>query len=302
MAPFTQKTGQRRSLDISAIHLTYQEVRHVKAAVVQVQIGEDLEENIATCLDLVRQAAGAGAELIVLPEAIDYWGGKAGVPSIKSDIPGPVSDRFAQTARELGIWLLAGSIHENIPGGDRTYNTSVLFNRSGEEVARSRKLHLYDVQIPGRVDALESATIAPGEEVVTADIEGRTAGLTICYDIRFPELYRELADRGAEIVFLPAAFMLYTGKDHWEPLIRTRAIENQCYMLASGQQGINKDGKATWGRSMIVDPWGTVLATAPDGNGFAMAELDFDRLDRIRRELPSLANRRKEVFEHVPVR
>jgi predicted amidohydrolase len=266
-----------------------------------VHIAEDVEENISTCLDLVRQAAAAGAELIVLPEAIDYLGDKEGVPAIKTDIPGPVSDRFAAVARELGIWLLAGSIHENILDGDRTYNTSVLFDRSGEEVARYRKLHLYDVQIPGRVDALESASIAPGHDIVTADVEGHKAGLTICYDIRFPELYRELAIRGAEIVFLPAAFMLFTGKDHWEPLIRARAIENQCFMLAAGQQGMDKNGRATYGRSMIVDPWGTILATAQDGNGFAIADLDFDRLAKIRSELPSLANRRKEVFEGLPV-
>jgi predicted amidohydrolase len=177
----------------------------------------------------------------------------------------------------------------------------VLFDRSGSEVARYRKLHLYDVQIPGRIDAMESATIAPGSDIVTADIEGHTAGLTICYDIRFPELYREIANRGAEIVFLPAAFMLFTGKDHWEPLIRARAIENQCFMLASGQQGVDKKGRATFGRSMIVDPWGTVLATAPDGNGFAIAHLDFDRLAKIRTELPSLAHQRKEVFGGVLV-
>jgi predicted amidohydrolase len=148
---------------------------------------------------------------------------------------------------------------------------------------------------------MESATIAPGDEVVTADIDGHTAGLTICYDIRFPELYRELATRGAEIVFLPAAFMLFTGKDHWETLIRARAIENQCFMLASGQHGVDKQGRATYGRSMIVDPWGTVLATAPDGEGFAIAELDFARLRRIRDELPSLANRRQEVFQPLTV-
>lgn len=273
----------------------------MKAAVVQVHIGEDVDENIATCLDLVRQSARAGADIVVLPEMIDFHGDKEQVAAIKTTIPGPVSDRFAAAARELGIWLLAGSMHENIPGSDRTYNTSVLFDRAGNEVARYRKIHLYDVHIPGRVEALESATIAPGDEVVTADVEGHTAGLTICYDLRFPELYRELADRGAEIVFLPANFMLYTGKDHWEPLIRARAIENQCFMLASGQQGVDKNGRASFGRSMIVDPWGTVLATAQDGNGFTIAELDFARLATIRRELPSLANRRKEVFEPVPV-
>ncbi|HWV23767.1 MAG TPA: carbon-nitrogen hydrolase family protein [Thermomicrobiales bacterium] len=273
----------------------------MQAAVVQLHIENDVEQNLAKCEDLTRQAARAGADIVVLPEAIDYHGNKEGVAEIKTDIPGSVSDRFAALARELGIWLLAGSIHENIPGSDRTYNTSVLFDRSGNEVARYRKLHLYDVHIPGRVEALESATIAPGSDIVTADIEGRTAGLTICYDIRFPELYRELADRGAEIVFLPAAFTLFTGKDHWETLIRARAIENQCFMLASGQQGVDKEGKATYGRSMIVDPWGTVLATAQDGEGFAIATLDFDRLEKIRAELPSLANRRKEVFEAAVV-
>lgn len=273
----------------------------MQAAVVQLHIEEDIDQNLSKCVELTRQAAAAGADIIVLPEAIDYHGDKQGVAAIKTDIPGPVSDRFASLARELGVWLLAGSIHENIPDSDRTYNTSVLFDRSGIEVARYRKIHLYDVHIPGRVEALESATIAPGSDVVTADIEGRTAGLSICYDIRFPELYRELADRGSEIVFLPAAFTLFTGKDHWELLIRARAVENQCFMLASGQQGIDKLGKATYGRSMIVDPWGTVLATAPDGDGFAMATLNFDRLEKIRTELPSLANRRKEVFEPVGV-
>jgi predicted amidohydrolase len=269
------------------------------AAVVQLHIEEDVDQNVSRSMQLVRDAVKAGAELIVLPEMIDYRGDKEGVPAIKTDIPGPVSDQFASLARELGIWLLAGSLHENIPDSDHTYNTSVLFDRSGTEVARYRKLHLYDVHIPGRVEAMESATIAPGQEVVTADIEGHTAGLTICYDIRFPELYREIANRGAEIVFLPAAFTLFTGKDHWETLIRARAIENQCFMLASGQQGVDKNGRVTFGRSMIVDPWGTVLATAPDGDGFAIAELDFDRLEKIRAELPSLANQRQEVFQPV---
>lgn len=268
----------------------------MRAAVVQLHVIPNVEENLATASDLVRKAVAAGAELVVLPEMVDFGGDKDRVPEIKTDVPGPVTDHFAALAKELGIWLQAGSIHENIPGQDRTYNTAILFNPQGELVASYRKLHLYDVQIPGRVDAMESETIAPGEQVVTADVNGHKAGLTICYDIRFPELYRALANEGAEIVFLPAAFMLYTGKDHWETLIRARAIENQCFMLASGQQGVNDKGRATYGRSMIVDPWGTVLATAPDGNGFAIADLDFDYLQRLRKELPSLANRRREVL------
>lgn len=268
----------------------------MRAAVVQLQVGPDLQKNLARASELVRDAASAGAELIALPETFDFRGKDEDVPNIKSDIPGPVSDQFATLSKELGIWLQAGSIHENIPGQDRTYNTALLFDPEGNEIARYRKLHLYDVQIPGRVDAKESNSIAPGGGVVTADINGHTAGLTICYDIRFPELYRQLADRGAEIVFVPAAFTMYTGKDHWEVLIRARAIENQCFMLASGTHGVDAEGKATYGRSMIVDPWGTVLATAPDGDGYAMANLDFTYLKRIREELPSLANRRRDVF------
>src|SRR5699024_1578911 len=144
---------------------------------VQLHIEDDVEENLSKCVNLTRQAAKAGADIVVLPEAIDYHGDKSGLAEIKTDIPGPVSEQFAALAKELGIWLLAGSIHENIPDSDRTYNTSVLFDRSGNEVARYRKIHLYDVHIPGRVNALESETIAPGKEIVTADIEGHTAGL-----------------------------------------------------------------------------------------------------------------------------
>lgn len=268
----------------------------MRAAVVQLHVVPSVDENLSTVSGLIRQAAADGATLIVLPEMVDFSGDNDQIPAIKTDIPGPVSTVFADLAKELGIWLQAGSIHERIPGQDRTYNTALLFNPQGVEVARYRKMHLYDVQIPGRVNAMESTTIAPGDQVVTADIDGHKAGLTICYDIRFPELYRALANEGTEIVFLPAAFMLYTGKDHWEPLIRARAIENQCFLLASGTQGAHTGGHVTYGRSMIVDPWGTVLATAADGNGYAIANLDFDYLNRLRSELPSLANRRRDVF------
>lgn len=269
----------------------------MRAAVVQLQVGPDAQKNISIATELVREAASAGATLIALPETFDFRGKDEEVPNIKSDIPGAVSNHFADLARELGIWLQAGSIHENIPGQDRTYNTAILFDPKGNLVATYRKLHLYDVQITGRVDAKESNSIAPGNDVVSADIDGHTAGMTICYDIRFPELYRQLADRGAEIVFVPAAFTLFTGKDHWETLIRARAIENQCFMLAAGTHGVDDEGKATYGRSMIVDPWGTVLATAGDGDGYAIANLNFDYLMRIREQLPSLANRRRDVFE-----
>lgn len=266
------------------------------AAVVQMHATSDRDANLATAESLIAEAKQAGAGLVVLPEMVDYQGPGDAVPEIATTVPGEVTDIFSGHARKHGVWLLAGSIHERVDSDSRTYNTSTLFSPEGDLVAAYRKIHLYDVDMPGRVSVKESDTIAPGDAVVTADIAGHTAGLTICYDIRFPELYRALADAGAELVFLPAAFMQFTGKDHWEPLIRARAIENQCFMLASGQQGIDHLGRATYGRSMIVDPWGTVLATAPDGQGFAMAWLDFDALRRIREELPSLANRRPDLF------
>ena len=195
----------------------------------------------------------------------------------------------------MGIWLLAGSIRETSEDPGHIYNTSLLFNREGECVARYRKIHLFDVELAGNVSAQESATVSPGNEIVTAEIEGHVAGLSICYDLRFPELYRAQTLRGAEILFVPAAFTLFTGKDHWELLLRARAVENQCFVVAANQFGKHPDG-ASYGRSMIIDPWGTILATAPDGISMAIADLDFEQLKRIRQQLPSVANRRPEVY------
>lgn len=267
----------------------------MKVAVLQVNSRDDKAKNIETALDLVDRAAGEGADVAVLPECVDYLGPSEGALKAAEPIPGPTSERFARAAREHGIWLLAGSIRERDDDPGRSYNTSLLFDRQGEIVAKYRKIHLFDVEIDGSVSARESATIAAGHEVVTADIEGRTAGLSICYDLRFPELYRALALRGAEIMFVPAAFTLYTGKDHWEVLLRARAIENQCFVVAAAQVGKHLPNEACYGRSVIIDPWGTVLATAPDTIGMAVAELDFEQLRRTREQLPSLANRRTEV-------
>jgi predicted amidohydrolase len=158
--------------------------------------------------------------------------------------------------------------------------------------ATYRKIHLYDVEIPGRVSYLESATVAAGSDPVTVDVDGVRVGLSICYDLRFPELYRRLADAGARVLVVPAAFMLHTGRDHWEVLLRARAIENQCYVLAAAQIGDHEPGRTCYGRSMVVDPWGTVLVQAPDEVGVTVVDLDLDRLATIRAELPSLANRR----------
>jgi deaminated glutathione amidase len=268
----------------------------MRIAVLQVNSKNDKEANVREALRLLELAAERGADVAVLPENVNYLGPKEGLLRAAEEIPGPTSERFAAKARELGVWILAGSIPEVSEYADHNYNTSLLIDRQGAIVARYRKIHLFDVEISGNVSAQESATVAPGEEVVTAAVEGHTVGLSICYDLRFPELYRELALRGAEIVFVPAAFTLYTGKDHWTTLLRARAIENQCFVVAAGQIGTHEPNMSCYGRSTIIDPWGTVLAQAPDGVGIADADLDLDRVAEIRRQLPSLSNRRPDVY------
>ncbi|MGI8475354.1 MAG: nitrilase-related carbon-nitrogen hydrolase, partial [Thermomicrobiales bacterium] len=175
-------------------------------------------------------------------------------------------------------------------------NTTVVFNPDGDIVARYSKIHMFDVVLDGVATYEESATVAPGDEIVTVDVDGVTVGLAICYDLRFPELFRILALRGAEVIVLPAAFTMTTGKDHWEILIRARAIENGVFMVAPGQVGADESGKWCYGRSLIVDPWGIVLATAPDAETVIAATLDRSLLERTRRQVPSLANRMPERY------
>jgi predicted amidohydrolase len=263
----------------------------MRVSVCQLNARADRAENLAVARQLLDRAAAAGAELAVLPEYVDYLG-----PARSAPKPEPADGEFAQffadAARELGIWVHAGSFHEAGPDDEHTYNTSLVFNPRGERVALYRKIHLYDVEIPGRVSYQESHSVAAGEDIVVAELNGVPAGLSICYDLRFPELYRRLAEHGAQLLVVPAAFMLHTGRDHWEVLLRARAIENQCYVVAAGQIGDHDPGRTCFGRSMIIDPWGTVLAQAPDTVGIVTAELDLGRLTEIRTTLPSLANRR----------
>jgi predicted amidohydrolase len=269
----------------------------MRIAVLQVNSQADKAENIRVACDLIDRAAGAGADVAVLPEYVDFLGRKEAALAAAEPIPGPTSEMFAAKARQHGIWLLAGSIRERGDDPDHSYNTSLLFDRSGEVVAKYRKIHLFDIELTGNVSEKESATITPGGDIVVAEIEGHRAGLSICYDLRFPELYRAAALDGAEILFVPAAFTMFTGKDHWEILLRARAIENQCFVIAAGQIGKHEPSNTCYGRSMIIDPWGTILATAPDSVGIAFADLDFAHLRRIREQLPSLANRRPEAYE-----
>lgn len=264
----------------------------MRVAVCQLNSREDRAHNLAVARELLERAAAAGAELAVLPEYVDYLGPGSGAPKPEGT-DGEFAEFFASAARELGIWVHAGSFHEAGPDAERTYNTSLVFDPAGALVASYRKIHLYDVEIAGRVSYQESRSVAPGEDTVVAEVAGARTGLSICYDLRFPELYRRLAvDGDARVLVVPAAFMMHTGRDHWEVLLRARAIENQCYVVAAGQIGDHEPGRTCFGRSMIIDPWGTVLTQAPDTVGIVTADLDLGRLEQIRSELPSLANRR----------
>jgi deaminated glutathione amidase len=270
--------------------------RKIRAAAIQMSSTPDKEENKATAEAIVREAVSAGADLVALPELWSCHGLDEVYRENAEPVPGPTTDFMGDLARELGVYLLGGSILEGEPGARRLSNTSTFFDPSGDMTAVYRKIHLFDVKVSDR-EYLESANIAPGNEVVTAKAGAATLGLSVCYDVRFPELYRLLALHGAEILAVPAAFTLQTGKDHWELLLRARAVENQAFVVAPAQWGQKADGRWTYGRSMIVDPWGTVLATCPDRDGYALARLDLDYLDSFRAEFPALANRRPEAYD-----
>ena len=256
----------------------------------------DRGENIAAALALIDRAAATGARMVALPEVWPYLGPEDANREHAETIPGPITDLLAERARRHGIYIHGGSIYESRPGDPGMYNTTVVIDPQGEIIARYSKIHMFDVVLDGGDEYRESATVTSGNEIVVTEIDGIQVGLAICYDLRFPELFRILALKGAQAVILPAAFTLMTGKDHWETLIRARAIENEIYMAAPAQWGTYLPGKWCYGRSMVVDPWGTVLATAADGVGIAQATIDPTRVETVRRQIPSLANRRPEAY------
>jgi predicted amidohydrolase len=262
------------------------------AAAVQMSSGLDRAANLARATALVREGAARGARLVVLPEVFAWRGPRDREPQAAEPVPGPTLAALGALAAELGIWLCAGSILERVAGEDRPYNTSCLLDPRGELIARYRKMHLFDVELPGRVSVRESESRAPGAEVVVAPTPLGTLGLSICYDLRFPELYRALVRAGAEVLLVPSAFTFPTGAAHWEVLCRARAIENQCFLIAADQTGTNPHGFADWGDSCLVDPWGRVLARAGDGEGVVLAEIDRATIARVRRELPCLRHAR----------
>lgn len=265
-------------------------------AVVQMDSQSDKKANLAKAEKFVEEAAGLGANFISFPENVNYIGNAAGKRESAETLPGPTSEMFSLLAQKFGLWIHCGSFAEKSPNEDRVYNLSVVINPKGDIVARYRKIHLYDVDIANGPSVKESEAVIPGKEIETFNTDFGKMGLTICYDMRFPELYRILALRGARLIFVPANYTLFTGKDHWEVVLRTRAIENQCFVVAPGQWGVKPSFQA-YGRSMIIDPWGTVIAQASDGEGLCIAKIDMARVDAIRRQLPSLPNRRPETYD-----
>lgn len=262
----------------------------MRIAAIQLNSTSDLAANLKRARELVVQAKDRGAEFVALPEHFAYLGPEDQKPPSAQPLEGPLVREFGALARELDIFLLLGSFPETTEPNLPPYNTSVLLGQDGGVLAAYRKIYLFDVDLPGGPTYQESRFIHPGREVVATPLPGTpfTAGLAMCYDLRFPELFRSLVEKGVDLFFLPSAFTAATGRDHWEVLIRARAIENQAYVVAPAQWGRHSPGRRSYGRSLIVDPWGVILAQAPDTEGLILADLDHARLSRLRQEMPCL--------------
>jgi predicted amidohydrolase len=274
-------------------------MRTLRIALVQLEARDDVAANIAHAAGLAREAA-VGSDLVVLPEYVQFRGSADGFRASARPIPGPTTEPFGAIAREAGCWVLAGSHAEVSADPLRPYNTAVLFDRTGALAATYRKLHLFDVAVDDGPADTESARVTPGDRAVVASLDGAGLGLSICYDLRFPELYRALAHAGAEVLAVPAVFTARTGRDHWEPLLRARAIENGAWVIAAGGCGAGGPGSiAAWGHSMVVDPWGRVVAQAGEGEAILRSELDLDQVAAVRRQIPALANVRPDALPPV---
>ena len=264
------------------------------AAVIQLSSQDDVSRNLARATLLIGEAARAGAQVVALPENFAYVGDEEGKLSIaeRVDGKGPILSAIGAAAREHAVHVIAGGMPELSEDRQKPYNTSVLLDPRGAPVAAYRKVHLFDVDLPDGTALRESDSTTHGHEAVVARVRDVPFGMTVCYDLRFPELFRALERRGARVITVPSAFTLTTGKDHWHVLLRARAIENQVFVLAPAQHGKHPRGRQTYGKSLIVDPWGDVLAQCGEGEGFAVARLDFAYQDRVRAALPCLAHRR----------
>jgi len=264
----------------------------MKVSVIQMNSGDDKAGNIAEAQRLMEEAIRLEApDLLMLPETWDYLGGTpAGRLAAAEEVPGgPAYEMCRAVALDHGVYVHAGSLTEAIAGEDRVHNTTVVFDRSGAEIARYRKIHMFDVETPGQVSYRESDGVKPGRDIVTYQADGVTVGCAIFYDLRFPELFQALARHGAQVIALPAAFTKQTGMDHWEVLCRARAIETQSYVIAPGQTGAYAQGnerRECYGHSLVVDPWGHVVAQASDGVGHVSSRVDVGRVDDVRAKMP----------------
>lgn len=271
---------------------------HLRTAVIQLNARDCPAENMAAVAQSLDQAAAWGAQFVALPEYWTYLGPYAGFETAAQTIPGPAIELLQEKARRYKMIVHGGSIveaHPRLVG--KFYNTSVLIDRDGEIVAQYRKIHLFDVDLANGERHYESERIVPGDQIVTAEVDGITFGLTICYDLRFPELFRSLVLQGAQILLVPAGFTLHTGRDHWEVLLRARAIENLCYVVAPAQVGTYPPNKQCFGRSMVVDSWGLVLAQAQDMPTVIITDIDLEQIERARQQIPCLYHRQPQLYQ-----
>lgn len=269
-------------------------------AVGQMTATADVEQNLATCSQLVQKAARRGAALLSLPECFAYIGEKdTDLLEFARPIQSPLIDRYRALAKANGLWLSLGGFQERSEGAPKATNAHLLINAEGELVADYRKIHLFDVDIPSGPKLLESKSTQGGTQLVTAASPVGQLGLSVCYDLRFPELYLSLAQLGAQVLLIPAAFTLTTGKEHWHTLLRARAIETQCYVAAAAQTGKHNARRHSYGHALIVDPWGTVVAECADRTDIAVAEIDLSYLKSVRERMPVWEHRRPDVYGQV---
>jgi predicted amidohydrolase len=270
-------------------------MKSLRAAVIQMDSQDQKERNLEKAGDLIGEAVSKGSKLVGLPENFNFIGEELDELAQAETIPGPTTNRLAEWARRHRIWLHGGSILERVDAQNKLFNTTVLLDPNGTTIGRYRKIHLFDVEVASGPATTESRIQQPGDQIVACPTSIGTIGLSICYDLRFCEIYRILALKGVQMAFIPSKFTQFTGRDHWEPLLRARAIENQYFVLAPAQIG-EKPPYLCYGHSMIVDPWGSVLADAPHDETSVVADLDFEEMERIRRQIPCLKNRRPRAY------
>ncbi|BBM99953.1 deaminated glutathione amidase [Marchantia polymorpha subsp. ruderalis] len=274
----------------------------LKVAVGQMTASADIQSNFQTCAGLVQEAVAAGAKLLSLPECFSFIGSKEGESlSIAEPLDGPIMKSYQNLAREAGLWLSLGGFQEKGPDAGHLYNTHVVLDDAGGVRGVYRKIHLFDVDVPGGPVLKESRSTAPGSDIIAVDSPIGKLGLTVCYDLRFPELYQQLRfQENAQILLVPSAFTKKTGEAHWEILLRARAVETQCYVIAAAQAGKHNEKRESYGDALIIDPWGTVIARCADkeATGIAVAELDHQFLESVRQRMPIGQHRRYDIYGH----